>query len=241
MQYVFIFLPALVGGLVQSLTGFGSSIFTMLALPLMMSMLQATAISSFILLWLNLFMTIQFRKYVQPKVIALPVIAYVTCNYLGIQIAKATDMGKLKSLFGIFLILMALYFLFVAKRISIKGSPVSALVCGCLAGLSGGLFGIAGPPLAIYFLAVSGDDKNVYIGNMQATFVCGCIVSFIVRLTSGILTLDMLPMAIPGVLGVWFGKQIGVRILDRINIDMVRKLVYAFLIFSGVVTFLSSR
>lgn len=240
MQYIFIFLPALVGGVVQSLTGFGASTFTMLVLPLMVSMLQASAISSFILLWLNLFMTIQFRKFVKPRLVFIPAAAYIIFNYLGIQIAKAIDMGKLKAYFGIFLILMALYFLFVAKRVAVKGSPLSALVCGGLAGLSSGLFGIAGPPMAIYFLAVS-EDKNVYIGNMQAVFLCGCIFSFIVRITSGILTVDMLPLAIPGVVGVWLGKRIGVRILDRINIDIVRNLVYIFLIFSGTVTFLTNR
>ena len=239
MQPLMIFLPALVGGTVQSLTGFGSSIFTMLIFPLMFPMLKATALSSFTLLWLNLFLMIQYRKWIQPKLIAIPMASYLSCNFLGVQLARMSDVGKLKSVFGVFLIIMALYFIFFDKKIKVSGRPVSALVCGGLAGFLAGMFGIGGPPMAIYMLAVT-NDKNTYIANIQSVFVTGCISATLVRFSAGIFTVDMIPLAIPGVIGVWVGKQIGVRILDRINIETVRKCVYDFLIFSGAVTFITS-
>ena len=240
MQLFMIFLSAMIGGTVQSITGFGSSIFTMLALPLILPMLKATALSSFILLWLNLFLVIQYRKWIRPKLIALPMASYLIFNFLGVQTARVSDVVKLKAYFGLFLILMALYFIFVAKRINIRGSAKSALICGGLSGFLAGLFGIGGPPAALSFLAVTEDNKNLYIANIQTVFVAGCISSFLIRVSTGIFTADMLPMALPGIVGVWFGKQIGVRILDRISIEMVRKLVYIFLAVSGAVTFLSN-
>lgn len=212
----------------------------MLAFPLMFPMLKATALSSFILLWLNLFLMLQYRKYIQPKLIAIPLISYLSCNFLGVQVARLSDVTKLKSVFGVFLIVMALYFIFFDKKIKVSGGPVSALVCGGLAGFLAGAFGIGGPPMAIYMLAVT-NDKNTYIANIQSVFVTGCISATLVRFSAGIFTLDMIPLAIPGVIGVWCGKQIGVRIMKRIDIEMVRKLVYIFLIFSGAVTFLTNR
>ena len=140
----------------------------------------------------------------------------------------------------IFLIIMAIYFIFFDKKIKVKGGVISAVVCCGLAGFLAGLFGIGGPPAAIYFLAVT-NDKSTYIANIQSVFVVGCISATITRFAAGIFTLDMVPLAIPGVMGVWCGKQIGTRILNRIDIAMVRKLVYFFLIFSGAVTFLTNR
>jgi len=240
MQLLMIFLPGLIGGIVQNLVGFGSSIFTMLVFPMMFPMLKATALSTFTLMWLNILLLIQYRKFICPKLIAIPLPAYVLCNFLGVQLARMSDVVKLKSVFGVFLILMAVYFIFFDKKIKVGGGPVSALVCGGLAGFLAGMFGIGGPPMAIYMLAVT-NDKNSYIANIQSVFVVGCISATITRFATGIFTLDMIPLAIPGVIGVWCGKQIGVRIMKRIDIEMVRKLVYFFLIFSGAVTFLTNH
>jgi uncharacterized membrane protein YfcA len=183
---------------------------------------------------------IQYRKWIRPKLIAIPLVAYLIANAIGVNAAKASDVSKLKAIFGIFLIVMALYFIFIAKKIHIRGSWKSAIVCGGLSGFLAGMFGIGGPPMALYMLAVTEDNKHMYIANIMTVFVMGCISSFIIRLTSGIFTVDMFPLVLPGVVGVWLGKQIGVRILDRINIETVRKCVYGFLIFSGAVTFITS-
>lgn len=240
MNLLMFFIPAMFGGLIQSLIGFGSSIFTMLVWPMIFPMLKATALSTFTLMWLNILLLIQYRKSIRLNLIAVPLPAYVLCNFLGVQTARMSDVVRLKAYFGIFLIVMALYFIFFDKKIKVKGGVISAVVCCGLAGFLAGLFGIGGPPAAIYFLAVT-NDKSTYIANIQSVFVVGCISATLTRFAAGIFTLDMIPLAIPGVLGVWCGKQIGTRILNRIDIAMVRKLVYFFLIFSGAVTFLTNR
>ena len=239
-QAIQILLPCIVGGVIQSTTGFGSGTFVMMFLPMILPMLKATALSALISACLNLSLTVQYRKHLQPKLFLPPVGAYWVCSFIAIQIAKNANVTKLKMVFGLFLIVIAIYFIFFDKKIKVTGGIMSALICGGLSGILSGLFGIGGPPMVIYFLAVTNDDKNSYIANSQGFFTLAITFSCIVRAVSGILTVDLLPLAIPGLTGLLLGKSIGVRILDRLPIATIRKLVYFFLAFSGVVTFVSN-
>ncbi len=240
MQYVLIFLPAIIAGIIQSTTGFGSGTFMMLFLPMLLPMLRATALSAFISAWLNLALALRYRKHLDPKLFLPPVIPYWICSYFAIQVARSMDVTRLKMIFGLFLIVIAIYFIFFDKKIKVNGGILSALICGGLSGVLSGLFGIGGPPMVIYFLAVTHDDKNSYIANSQGFFTLAISYSCVVRALSGILTVDLLPLAIPGLAGLLLGKNIGVRILDRLPIATIKKLVYLFLAFSGAVTFLST-
>ena len=65
----------------------------------------------------------------------------------------------LKKVFGVFLMLLSVYFLVFSSKLKIKATLMSATVCGTLAGILGGLFGIGGPPMVIFFLAAL-DDKE---------------------------------------------------------------------------------
>ena len=240
MQYVYIFLPAVIGGVIQATTGFGSGTFMMLFLPMLLPMLKATALSAFIAPWLNFSLAFRYRRHLKARLFLPPVLPYWVCSYFAIQLAKSMDVRRLKMVFGLFLVLIAFYFMFFDKRIKIHGSPRSAIICGGLSGVLSGMFGIGGPPMAIYFLAVTHDDKNAYIANTQGFFTLAVTFSCVVRAFSGILTVDLLPLAVPGLAGLLLGKSVGVRILDRIPIATVKKLIYLFLAFSGAVTFLSN-
>ena len=67
-----------------------------------------------------------------------------------------------------------------------------------------------------------------------------CIYTTMLRVMNGILTLDLLPLVIPGMLGMAIGKSLGVRIVEKIDVKLMKKLIYAFLGLSGLITFLSN-
>ena len=47
-------------------------------------------------------------------------------------------------------------------------------------------------------------------------------------------------LVIPGMLGMAIGKSLGVRIVEKIDVKLMKKLIYGFLGLSGLITFLSN-
>ncbi len=240
LKMLYVFVPSIGGGLIQSTTGFGSGIFVMLFFPLFLPILKSSALSSLISAWACLTLAWRYRKHITPRIVLLPAVFYFIASYLAIKFAVNSDMSGLKAFFGLFLIAISLYFMFFADRLHIKPNLLSAFVCGSLAGVASGLFGIGGPPMVIYILAITGDDKNAYLANSQFFFSMTCIYTTALRVMNGILTLDLLPLVIPGMLGMAIGKSLGVRIVEKIDVKLMKKLIYGFLGLSGLITFLSN-
>lgn len=62
------------------------------------------------------------------------------------------------------------------------------------------------------------------------------IVNMMMRIANGIFTVDLLPVVLLGFVGITVGKVVGLRILDKTNPDRIKKLVYAFVGISGVLS-----
>ncbi len=240
MQMLYVFIPSIGGGLVQGTTGFGSGIFVMLFFPMFLPILKSSALSSLCSLCPCLLMAWRYRKHIQPKVVIMPAIFYFTFSALAIRFAANTDMSQLKAVFGLFLIVISLYFIFFADKLRIKPNLLTAFICGGLSGVASGLFGIGGPPMVIYILAVTQDDKEAYLANTQFFFSMTGIYTAVLRIMNGILTPDLLPLVIPGMLGMTIGKNFGLKIVEKIDVKMMKKLIYAFLGLSGLSTFLTN-
>ncbi len=237
MTFAVIFLAPIAAGIIQTVTGFGSGIFMMVFFPMLFPILNASAISSSISLAVSGPMSWRYRKQTAWKLLLLPTVIYIATSSASIVLAPYLPTEALKKFFGFFLIVLSIYFLTVAGKLKIKASLSSAMVCGTLSGIVGGLFGIGGPPMVIYFLAAL-DDKEKYLGTIQTFFFLTGIWTLAFRVINGIYRMDMIPYTLIGLAGMLIGTRIGVRIIDRINADTMRKLVYAFLGFAGLVNML---
>ena len=240
MKMLYVFIPSIGGGLVQGTTGFGSGIFVMLFFPLFLPLLQSSALSSLVSTIICMSLAWKFRKYIQPKVVIMPAIFYFISSFLAIRFAVNTDMTQLKAYFGLFLIIISLWFMFFADKIRIKANLFTAFLCGSIAGVASGLFGIGGPPIVIYMLAITQDDKEAYLANTQFFFSITGIYTTVLRIFNGIITPALLPLVIPGFLGMTIGKNFGLRIVEKIDVKLMKKLIYAFLGLSGLSTFLTN-
>ncbi len=237
MMFAVITLASVFAGIIQSVTGFGSAVFLMLIVPFFFDMVAASAISSSIAMGLGITLAWKFRTHIQWNIVALPAVIYMVCSVAIIRQIRGIDLDVLSLSFGVFLILLALYFLIFAKRMSFQANWKTACVCSAISGLTSGLFGIGGPLMAVYFVSAS-RDKESYIANIQCLFAVTNIVNFITRITNGIYTLDLVPVTLLGFAGITLGKLVGLRILDRLNLEMMKKGVYAFVGISGLITVL---
>lgn len=229
------------GGFVQATTGFGYGIFVMLFFPLYLSILEASALSQAISLFLLISLTWRYHKHIRIKDVVLPAACYLIISTVMILFAKGFDFRILSIVFACVMIALALYMLFFSQKIRIKAGPVSAVLCSSLSGAASGLFGIGGPPMTLYYMTLYGGEKYAYLGTLQCFFLVTNASNNIVRLANGILTPELLQLVIPGVIGQADGAWIGNWVLPRIPVQQFRYVVYGFMVITGIITLISKR
>lgn len=222
-------------GVVQAVTGFGSAILIMMVLPYFFDMLKAPALCSAITFGFTASMAWRFRREVKPQLVLFPALCYEAGSVIVLNLARNLALDAIGVAFGVFLIVLSLYFLLLSKTISITAGMGSAAVCGMISGACSGLFGIGGPLMAVYFLAAT-RTKEEYAGNLQFVFALTTAVNFGIRVYKGFYTLDLVPLTLWGMAGITLGKMAGLKILDRINIERMGKLIYLLVGLSGVMT-----
>lgn len=234
-----VFFGALIGGVVQALTGFGCGVLLMIFMPLLYPLLQASAITSALCIALTVSLAFRFRKSIQFKKLLLPGSIYLVMCNLAIYVSTSIHMKYLVLAFGLSLIILSVYFLVGKNRLAIHATPGTAVVVSTISGLSSGFFGIGGPLMAPYFLSAS-ESKEEYIGMMQALFTLSTVTGLIARILRGIYTIDLLPATLCGAVGVIIGRRAGLKVLNKINIGMMSKLIYVMMGLSGLLTILTN-
>ena len=232
-------LAAALAGVVQSVTGFGGAVVMMLVLPHFFSIPAASSIASAVCLGLNLVLLIKFRRHLDWRLWLLPTVPYLITSTLAIHLVGELDLRLLGAAFGGFLILLSAYFLIFARHLSVSPGPVAAVLCGGTAGVTSGLFGIGGPLLTLYFLPASGTTQR-YTANLQCAFFVTNLLNLGSRIQCGITTADQIPLILFAFLAINAGKHIGLQILQYLNADRIRTLVYSFVGISGLITVLQN-
>jgi len=233
MTGIVIFLASAAAGLIQSVTGFGAGIVTMLFFPIFFPLVKASALSASIALVLSSTLAWRYRKICPWKLTILPAGFYLVTSAVAIFASPYLPTLLLKRIFGVFLILLSIYFVALDGKIKAKANLPTAMVCAGLSGVTGGLFGIGGPPMVVYFLAAL-DDKEKYIATIQLFFAITGSYTLGLRVLNGIYTADLFIYTVIGAAAITLGKLAGIRIVDRINTEMMKKIVYVFLGISGV-------
>lgn len=235
MLYLAVLSGAALGGFVQSITGFGAAVVMMTILPHFFNMAVAPSISTSICLGLSITLAWRLRKKINLRLTLPPTLLYAVASVSAIHFIGAIDLRLLTVLFGVFLMLLGGALLLTGNRGPLRVTPLVTVVCGLLAGACGGLFSIGGPIMALYYLAVT-DDHESYLANAQANFAFNNITSISARIAGGYYTLDFLPLTLLGVVGVVCGQRFGLKLGSRLNAEQLRRLVYAYVVFSGALT-----
>lgn len=234
-------LCAVGAGFLTASIGFGGAIFMMLFLPHFIPFLQSSALASVIVYGGIIVLALKYRKYTRWKELPVPALFYMLCSVPMVFLSRSIHLPTLKLVFSLFIITLGLYNIYGvlhAGEIQLKKNLPTTIICACLAGLGTGLFGIGGPPIALYFLAVTGGDKSAYAGTVQTFFAICMVASISARFASGILTVSMLPLAATGMAASFFGNWLGTRALNRVNVKLLKIAVCIFMIISGMISFI---
>lgn len=234
MEYVlFSVLPAFAGGIIQGVTGFGAGIIMMIFLPLLLPVNQAAGVSVAIGTVLCATMAWRYRAKVRVGEIVAPALLYLAVSSACILFAAGVDQNAMKGVLGVFLVMLAVYFLFFQSAASFEPKWISAVACIAVSGVCDGLFGVGGPLMVLYYLARI-KDRAAYLGTIQGFFLVTSLYSTAFRLMNGIIGVAQLGTVALGAVGVLAGLATASAVSRRLDPAAVRKLTYAVIGVSGV-------
>lgn len=239
LLYLAVALLSVGAGFLTATIGFGGAVFLMQFFPLLLPFLNASSLSSIIVYAGILVLAWQYRRHVMWGEVWLPSLLYVLSGVPAVFFAGMLDTQKLKLCFAVFLVLLGLYNLCNVLRAGGFRLPRRRAVgaaCSVLSGIGTGMFGIGGPPMALYFLSVAGDDKEAYIGTIQVFFGISMLFTISARFASGAMPVELVPLALLGMGTSLAGKYLGTRLVTHINVNVMKLCVCLFMVFSGVVT-----
>ena len=230
-----IFGSSFLAGLIQGVSGFGGVVVLMTILPYFETMKDSMAISGICAMPMNISTVLLYRKKIQFRKVLLPVASYYVATLLFTKVAASMNLEAFKPIFGIFLVCLALYFMIFAKKIHVQESLRNGVLCMFAAGIAMSFFGISGPIIVMYYVAVL-SDKEEYVGTLGFIFLVTNFFTTVVRYMNGFFTLALLPAIGSGTAGILLGFFTGARLIKYIDGATVKKIVYVFLAISGAIT-----
>jgi len=224
---------------IQRVSGFGFGIFIMTMLPhIMPSYGEATTLSGILSALQSLYVLIAVYRKINWRRVLPILLTFVVVSYFAVQYVSAAADSHLKHLLGVILVLMSCYFLIISEKIHLRPTLPIQISMGTLSGLMGGLFAMQGPPAVLYFVA-SETEKERYLASTQVYFFIGNIVMTIYRAKNGFLTPIVGWSCVYAFVGVIVGTQIGKLLFSKMPLPILRKVIYAYMAFAGIVALLS--
>lgn len=231
-------LLALVGfgaAFVQRVSGFGLSIFAMLFLPYLTPTAQAAAtVSTMLSCATSSYNGIKYRKSADFKTLLPMIIASLCAIPIAVMLSKYISGNVFTIILGIVLILLSIYFLFFGGRIRFKATRLGGVIAGLTSGMLNGLFSTGGPPVVLYLTNVA-SGQMTYFANIQMFFAVTNLYAVGMRVISGLVTWQVLLYTAVGLLGCFAGDLVGKKVFDKLNGELLKKIIYILMLISGVI------
>ena len=155
--------------------------------------------------------------------------------WISIRYTLGFDPRHLKFAFGIFLIIVGIYFLRFSDRVKVKDTIPVMFVCSFVSGLCNGIFGIGGPLMVLYYLAAC-DSMDEYVGNIQCVFLVTDIYCLGLRAQEGIFTTALIGPSVVGIVAILIGQVVASKIVSKIKDEsVIRFCTYLMVCVSGVI------
>jgi len=232
MPQIIVFGVIFLAVFVQSMAGFGLALVSMALLPGIVGIQVAAPLVALVSIPLEFLLLVKYRSELNISAVWPLILASMFGIPLGIYVLKRVDEDIVLTFLGIVITGYALYSLLEVKLPQMK-HPIWAYGSGFFAGLLGGAYNTAGPPVIIYGNC-RGWLPAEFKGNLQSFFLVGTLFVVAAHVLSGNLTevvwVDFL-WVIPAIgLGFVAGTW-----LDRyLNPEVFRKVVLVLLILMGL-------
>jgi len=226
----------LVASILQAATGFG---FAIMAIPFLLLLFEphdAIQLNILLSLLITLIMVFKIRQEINREILMRLLKGSLIGILPGFGLFIFLDVRVLKLLASI--LILGITCLLVTK-IKFQQSNIKELIVGVFSGLLTTSIGMPGPPLMIYFAGAKADKATIR-GTTIAYSVFVSLISLLLQLSmyhisTGVLiaTLWSIPFLLLGVfLGQW--------LFSRLDQQLLQKVIYILLFFTGIYLLLTT-
>lgn len=233
MQYIIVVIGSFLAGFLQSCTGFGAVMIMMILFPFYLPMSDSIGIANGSTLAGNFYVSFQNRKAFSVKKALVPSTISIVFNCIATFISIGVDKTLVKKAFGVFLILLSLYYLLFNKSKKWTLSiPLQYIMIVGFA-ISSAFFGIGGPLIAVYFMNTT-SSREEYLGSIQFFFLLTGLFNVVIRFSMGLLTTKhLLPMII-GMFCVVVSGIISKPFVKKLNVKYAEIMTYLLVGLTGI-------
>ena len=234
LEFALLLAFSLLGAVVQCTTGFGFAVVLMSVIPHFMgSYLECAALCSMGGLFISLMVTIKNLKNANFKVMIPLIIGYAVSCGIAVPMSKHIPTASLAKALGAVLVAASIYFLFFNNKFRIRPTFANGIIAGSIAGVGAALFAVAGPPIAIFLISTT-EDKDIYRATSLAFFTMSSFYSTTMRVINGIITVKLITVFLPMLAMIVLGYFVGNKVFAKINIDIIKRMVYILMAISGL-------
>ncbi|MBU0491701.1 MAG: sulfite exporter TauE/SafE family protein [Chloroflexi bacterium] len=234
-QILLTILIIFIGHMIKGFTGFGSAL---VASPLMAWFMPLRAIVPLMALIgvpSGAYMMAVTRRHIDWRETLLVSAAMIVTTWIGMQVLLTVENQILKQAFAVVTVLFTLPILWNRMPTRQRRShPLATLLVGAAAGLAGILFAVPGPPLVLYFSYTMTDDVDRFRGTLSAIFLSSGLIQTVAFAGEGMLTPDLLGLAVALTPVVFVGLWAGDWLVRRAPAQRFRWVVAAVLIANAV-------
>ena len=229
----------LAASFIQSFSGFG---FALVAVPLLTLRLPLQSVPPLLLLLgMAVTITLNLGKWhrLRDPVLYLLLAAIVPFTYIGTAVLRFAPESILKGALGVGIVAYAVRMLFTSRPAGGRRlGRGTTILTGAASGLLGGMFGMPGPPLVMYFTAQAGGDKGEFRTRILSVLLLEGFWRMGSYTVQGLLTWDVAAraalLAPVLVLGIWSGSHAHHRVSDA---AFQRFIACLLLVSGGVLLF----
>jgi uncharacterized protein len=234
MDYIYFILIFFLAGITPEIIGFGVATVSMSLILFFLPPEIAIPLVAMVSVFATGIIAVRIKTKGILKNVAPLVFGAVFGVFLGMFFLNVVNQDVLRIFIAFFLVGYAIYGLFIRKQVFLPQNKISGGVMGLIAGFFSASFNIHGPLVGIYHSADAAKNPNVYKDTVATyMFIAGLFTVF-GHLVNGRITLDILALLIYAVPAMICGLFVGNKLFNRLNGEMVKKIVYIFVLISGI-------
>lgn len=234
LPYVLLFIATFIAYFVKGITGFGNtlvmgSLFSLMTVPNKVT----TPTDLIFSIPTNLYMAFRERKDISLKVVIPLSLMMVVGIIPGTFILEMGSDWLLKFILGIVVIGVGLEMLTrKASIVYVKQNPVFLVMIGVISGVMAGLYGIGA--LLVAYINRTTSNRSQFRANICCVFLVENVCRITIYAIRGILNKEILLLVLLLSPAVILGLLLGIKVDSKMREDVVKKLIIALLIISGI-------
>lgn len=231
MKDIIVFIVLFGANLIQAITGFAGTLIAMPPTIKLIGVVEAKALLNVIAQISCLLIVITGWKHINWKEFAKMFSLMIVGMLVGIKIFEIAPINQLLVAYGIMIIVIALWKLFIKKELKLPQIWILFIIF--MAGIIHGMFVSGGALLVIYASSVL-KDKEEFRATVALIWVTiGCYITG-QQVIAGNFNSHVGLLLVIGLIPVFVGTWFGTKLVKRIDQQMFLKITYVLLLLSEV-------